>query len=171
MKNSALGSDAFDISAFTRATLRMDARITFKGKTAEEVFEIMGDPERIIDWYLLAKQVKIHPQVEGVDQSFNVEFTFFGDVFEEILHWDPPHRYVYLATGDDFPIKDYVACIEVVEDESDVGTMSWKIYSDVIEGEHFQRILPVILPAISEASMHKLCELIGGTSCTVDSYF
>jgi hypothetical protein len=49
--------------------------------------------------------------------------------------------------------------------------MSWKIYSDVIEGEHFQRILPVMLPAINEASMNKLCELIGGTSCTVDSYF
>jgi len=171
MSSNTSSAAEFDISAFTNATLRMDARITYAGKTAGEVFDIMGDPERITDWYLLAKQVKMHPKVEGEEQSFNVEFTFFGDVFEEILHWDPPHRYVYLATGDDFPIKDYVACIEVTEDGPEAGTMSWKIYSDVIEGEHFQRILPVILPAINEASMHKLCELIGGTSCTVDSYF
>ncbi len=49
--------------------------------------------------------------------------------------------------------------------------MRWGIYSDVIEGEHFQRILPVMLPAINEASMHKLSELIGGIECTVESFF
>jgi polyketide cyclase/dehydrase/lipid transport protein len=161
----------FDISQYTQASLRMDARIEFKGKSAAEVFGIMGDPERITDWYLLAKTVKMHPLVEGEEQTFNVEFTFFGDVFEEILHWDPPHRYVYLAKGEDFPIKDYVASIEVTEHPGGGGVMSWKIYSDVIEGEHFQRILPVMLPAVNEASMQKLSELIGGTSCQVDSYF
>ena len=161
---------AFDIGEFTSATLRMDARIEFKGKSAADVFDIMGDPERITDWYLLAKTVKMHPVAPGEEQTFNVEFTFFGDVFEEILHWDPPHRYVYLAKGDDFPIRDYVASIEVTETPGG-GVMSWKIYSDVIEGEHFQRILPVILPAINKASMEKLSELIGGVSCQVDSYF
>ena len=169
-------SDAFDIRQYTSARLRMDARIRYQGKTAAEVFDIMGDPQRITDWYLLAKTVKMHPKVEGEEQTFNVEFTFFGDVFEEILHWDPPHRYVYLAKGDDFPMKDYVACIEVEEDRRDGeaalgGTMRWAIYSDVMEGEHFQRILPVMLPAINEASMHKLSGLIGGVECTVDSYF
>jgi hypothetical protein len=162
--------EAFDISRYTSAALRMDARIEFRDKRAEEVFEIMGDPERITDWYLLAKTVKMHPPVEGEEQSFNVEFTFFGDVFEEILHWDPPHRYVYLASGDDFPIRDYVASIEVIEHGSG-GTMRWRIYCDQIEGEHFQRILPVMLPPINQASMEKLCALIGGVSCRVDSYF
>ena len=64
-----------------------------------------------------------------------------------------------------------VACIEVDEDTETSGTMRWSIYSDVIEGEHFQRILPVMLPAINEASMHKLSELIGGIECTVESFF
>lgn len=164
-------TEEFDIKAYTSATLRMDARIEYRDMSAAEVFDVMGDPERITDWYLLAKTVKMHPQVSGEDQTFNVEFTFFGDVFEEILYWDPPRRYVYLAKGDDFPIKDYVACIEVVENPEGGGTMSWKIYSDVIEGEHFQRILPVMLPAINEASMENLSKLIGGVSCHVDSYF
>jgi hypothetical protein len=161
----------FDISAYTSAALRMDARIRYEGFSAAQVFDIMGDPKRITDWYLLAKAVKMHPLQEGAEQTFNVEFTFFGDVFEEILHWDPPHRYVYLAQGDDFPIKDYVASIEVSEESPDSGTMRWAIYTDVIEGEHFQRILPVMLPAINEASMHKLSELIGGVECTVESFF
>ena len=161
----------FDISQYTNATLRMDARIQYRGKTAAQVFDIMGDPERITDWYLLAKTVKMHPKVEGEEQTFNVEFTFFGDVFEEILHWDPPRRYVYLARGEDFPIKDYVASIEVVQETESSGCMRWAIYSDVIEGEHFQRILPVMLPPINEASMHKLSELVGGVSCEVKSYF
>ena len=162
---------AFDIRDYTQASLRMDARIQYSGKSAAEVFEIMGDPERITDWYLLAKTVKMHPVAEGEEQTFNVEFTFFGDVFEEILHWDPPRRYVYLAKGEDFPIRDYVACIEVSENPDGGGVMSWKIYSDIIEGEHFQRILPIILPAINKASMEKLSTLIGGVSCRVDSFF
>ena len=170
MSETDTGAEAFDISRYTRAALRMDARIEFRDKGAAEVFEIMGDPQRITDWYLLAKSVKMHPAGEDGEQSFNVEFTFFGDVFEEILHWDPPHRYVYLASGEDFPIRDYVASIEVTEDGSG-GVMRWRIYCDEIEGEHFQRILPVILPAINQASMEKLCELIGGVSCRVDSYF
>jgi hypothetical protein len=164
-------NNSFNIKTYTSATLRMDARIEYQGKTATEVFDIMGDPERITDWYLLAKAVKMHPRAGDEEQNFNVEFTFFGDVFEEILHWDPPRRYVYLARGDDFPIKDYVACIEIEEKSRDSGTMSWRIYSDVIEGEHYQRILPVILPAINQASMEKLSGLIGGISCQVDSYF
>jgi Polyketide cyclase / dehydrase and lipid transport len=161
----------FDITGYTRATLRMDARIAYEGFTADQVFDIMGDPERITDWYLLARRVKMHPKVAGEEQTFNVEFTFFGDVFEEILHWDPPRRYVYLAKGEDFPIKDYVAQIEIEETGPDSGVMSWKIYSDLIEGEEYQRILPVMLPAVNEASMQKLATLIGGVSCDVHSYF
>ncbi|MEH6593032.1 MAG: SRPBCC family protein [Halioglobus sp.] len=161
----------FDINSYTSATLRMDARIAYQGFTAQQVFDIMGDPERITDWYLLARRVKMHPKVTGEEQTFNVEFTFFGDVFEEILHWDPPRRYVYLAKGEDFPIKDYVAQIEVEETGPDSGVMSWKIFSDVIEGDEYQRILPVMLPAVNEASMQKLATLIGGVSCEVHNYF
>lgn len=149
----------------------MDARIQYSGHSAAEVFELLGDPERITDWYLLAKQVHLHPQVEGEEQSFSVEFTFFGKVEEEILHWDPPRRYVYLAAGPEFPIKDYVACIEVTEETPNSGELRWAIYCDVIEGENFQRILPVMLPAVNEASMAKLSTMIGGTSCSVESFF
>lgn len=165
-------TERFDIRAFTAATCRMDAQIEFEGKSAAEVFEFMGDPQRITDWYILAKTVKMHPQKPGEEQSFNVEFTFFGDVFEEILLWDPPHRYVYLATGEDFPIKDYVACIEVQERaDGKGGVMRWQIFCDEIEGEHYQRILPVMLPPINEASMHQLSAFLGGTTVSVQSNF
>ena len=164
-------NESFDIARYTQAGLKMDARISYRGYSADQVFEIMGDPERITDWYLLARQVKMHPKVDGEEQTFNVEFTFFGDVFEEILHWDPPYRYVYRARGEDFPIKDYVAKIEIEESGPERGVMSWQIYSDVIEGEEYQRILPVMLAAVNEASMHKLAPLIGGVECEVRNYF
>lgn len=160
----------FNITAYTSARLRLVSRIEYKGKSAVDVFDILGDPERITDWFLLAKTVKMHPNADGDEQTFNVEFTFFGDVFEEVLHWDPPSRYVYLARGEDFPIKDYVARIEVEETGPESGIMTWEIYYDKIEGEHFQRILPVILPAINKASMDKLSQFIGGVSCEVKSY-
>ena len=161
----------FDIRQHTPATLRMRATIAYSGHTAQDVFDIMGDPERITDWYLLAKAVKMHPPEDDGPPPFNVEFTFFGDVFERILHWDPPNRYVYLAEGKNFPIRDYVACITVEADTEQSGTMLWDVYCDEIEGEHYQRILPVILPAINEASMERLAQMIGGSSCSVESYF
>ena len=161
----------FAIADFTPAALKMEAQIHYAGHSAEEVFAILGDPKKIPDWYLLAKDVHIHPAEPGEEPPFTVEFTFFGPVEEEILHWDPPHRYVYLAKGDGFPIKDYVACIEVEDTGNNEGVMTWRIYCDEIEGEHFQRVLPVMLPAINEASMQRLAPLIGGTRCEVASYF
>jgi hypothetical protein len=148
-------------------TKRIENIIEFEGLAAEEVFEVLGDPRKITDWYLLAKQVHVD---ELQPEEFKVEFTFFGLVDEEILHWDPPVRYVYKAYGPDFPIKDYTAEIRIDMTDAKQGTLFWTIYYDVIEGEEFQRILPVMLPAVNEASMHKLSALIGGRSVRVTSY-
>ena len=100
-----IAAQPFDISDYTPANLRMLMTIEFEGIDPGQVFETMGDPARVTDWYLLAKDVKIHPPGPDGEANFNVEFVFFGDVFEEILLWDLPHRYVYRAQGDEFPIK------------------------------------------------------------------
>ena len=60
MTDRFVGEDDFSIAQYTSASLRMESRIRYQGKTAEQVFTIMGDPTRITDWYLLAKQVKVH---------------------------------------------------------------------------------------------------------------
>lgn len=163
--------DAFDMTPYTRATLRFDMRIRFEGRSAADVFAIMGDPERITDWYLLAEEVRMLPPSENGDSNFDVVFVFFGQVHEEILHWDMPRRYVYKAAGKDFPIKDYVASIEISESGSGDGVMIWRQYFDEIEGAHNQRILPVILPPINEVSLKKLAPLIGGTDVSIESFF
>lgn len=164
-------TDEFSISLFTDSPLRMEGSIDYEGRTAEEVFSILGDPLIIPQWYLLAKQVKMHPVKPGEAQTFNVEFTFFGDVFEEVLHWDPPHRYVYLARGENFPIKDYVSEISVTETAPGKGTMVWRVYCNDIEGAHFQKILPVMLPAINKASLENLAPMIGGVQTRVTDHF
>ena len=162
---------SFDITLYTNAALRMEATIRYENSSAAHVFDVLGDPKLIPSWYALAKEVHIHGAPPGEEPPFTVEFTFFGLVEEEILHWDPPHRYVYLAKGEGFPIKDYVACIEVSPTSETSGTMTWNIYCDNIEGEHYQRILPIMLPAINKASMEKLSPLIGGVECSVASHF
>jgi uncharacterized protein YndB with AHSA1/START domain len=147
------------MTPYTTATERIRATIPFAGMHADAVFDLMGDPERITDWFILAKEVRMHPTDEA---AFNVVFTFFGDVYEEVLHWDPPRRYVYLAQGPDFPIQDYVARIEVEETGDGTGVVRWAIHYDVIEGEAFQRVLPVMLPPVIEESLLRLARLIGG---------
>ena len=158
------------ISAFTDAPERQRAVVEFSGMSGEEAFEIMGDPDRITDWYLLAKEIHHHEPGPDGEARFNVEFTFFGDVFEEVLHWDPPHQYIYKATGGDFPIKDYIARIAVDMTGPNSGRMSWTMHFNNIEGREFRRILPVILHPINEQSMHKLAGLLGGkvVECTMD---
>lgn len=160
----------FKMLPYTDASLRLDMRIQFQGKTPEEVFEIMGDPERITDWYLLAKKVLLHPPNDDGQVDFDVEFAMFGLVREEILHWELPLRYVYSAKGKDFPIKDYVALIEIRQTGKDEGELIWQQYFDLIEGEHNRRLLPVILPPINEQSLNCLAELIGGTSVKLQSF-
>lgn len=158
------------ISEFSSAPERQRAVIEFSGKSGEEVFEIMGDPDRITDWYLLAKQVHHHEPGPDGEPRFNVEFTFFGNVFEEVLLWDAPDQYIYKATGDDFPIKDYVARIAVEMTGPNTGLMTWTMHFDIIEGQEYKRILPVILHPINEVSMQKLATLLGGhvVECTMD---
>jgi hypothetical protein len=163
-------SPGFDIRPFTSAKLQLAMKINYQGRSPEDVFEVMGDPARLKDWYLLVKQVHIKPPGEDGSSDFDVEFTFFGKVQEEILHWDVPKRYVYKATGPDFPIRDYVAMIEVNQLSEDHGEMRWLAWWDVIEGEHFQRILPAMLPAINEASLERLASLIGGVSHSAESF-
>jgi hypothetical protein len=160
----------FDIGVFTTAPLKFDMRIEFQGKSPADVFEIMGDPLRVKDWYLLAKEVHLHePDADG-QVDFDVEFVLFGIVQEEILHWDVPTRYVYKAYGEDFPLKGYVALIEVQQTGADEGVMIWRQYFDEIEGDYNSRIVPVILPPLNEASLERLAPMIGGTNVEVKSY-
>lgn len=161
---------AFDIAAFTTAPLKLDMRIRFRGKSPEEVFAIMGDPERIKDWYLLAKDVHVHEPGDDGQADFDVEFLLFGIVKEEILYWDMPTRYVYRAKGDDFPIRDYVASIEIEAKGSGEGVMIWRQYFDDIEGERNRKIIPVILPPLNKASLEQLAPMIGGTDVELTSY-
>ena len=161
--------DDFDITPFTSAPERMKATIPFEGNTPQQVFDIMGDPERITDWFLLAKEVRVHPAEEGQDPTFNVVFTFFGHVYEEVLLWNPPHRYVYLAEGPDFPIKGYIGRIEIEETGPTSGIMRWSFHYDQIQGDEFQRIVPVFLPPVIEASLQRLAPLIGGTAAEFEN--
>lgn len=168
--NEDAHSTEFDMSAFTSAPLKLDMRIEFQGTSPENVFEVMGDPLRVKDWYLLAKEVHLHePDADG-QVDFDVEFILFGVVKEEIMHWDVPTRYVYKAYGKDFPLKGYVALIEVQQTGDDQGVMIWRQYFDEIEGDYNSRIVPVILPPLNEASLERLAKMIGGTSVEVRNF-
>ena len=109
------------------------------------------------------------PDADG-QVNFDVEFVLFGVVKEEILHWDMPTRYVYRAHGDDFPIKDYIALIEIRKTGDDEGVMIWRQYFTEIEGDHNQLILPVILPPLNQASLERLSPMIGGTDVEIDNF-
>lgn len=84
--------------------------------------------------------------------------------------WNPPQRYVYRAFGEHFPFRDYVALIEIEEQESNTGILRWQQFFTHIEGADNQRLLPVILPHLNEVSLQRLAAMINGTDVSVVSY-
>jgi hypothetical protein len=112
--------EKIDIKQFTTAPLRMQIEVEYKGKTPTEIFQIIGSPELIPQWYILAKRTIMNPS-KGEEMSFHVEFTIFGEVYEEVLLWEEPNRYIYMAKGENFPLRGYTALIEVFDTEEGKG--------------------------------------------------
>ena len=137
-------------------TLRMEASVAFSGYSAEQVFEIMGDPARITDWYLLAKSVRVE-DAAAADQPFIVDFTLFGEVIEQVLFWDPPRSYIYIAKGEDFPILDYHAEIAVEERGTDSGLLFWRVYFDRVSGLHHPESI-ASYPSACDRGQHTAAE-------------
>ena len=164
-------SDApFAIGDYTSAPLRLDMQVRFTNQSPATVFDVMGDPAQIQNWYVLAKDTVVDEQTTEDELQFEVDFILFGKVREEVMLWNPPQRYVYRAFGEHFPFKDYVALIEVEETAPNTGVLRWQQYFTAIEGEDNQRLHSVILPHLNEVSLQRLATLINGSDVSVVSH-
>jgi len=171
MTSAPATSDArFAIGDYTSAPLRLDMQVRFTNQSPATVFDVMGDPAQIQNWYVLAKDTVVDEQTTEDELQFEVDFILFGKVREEVMLWNPPQRYVYRAFGEHFPFKDYVALIEVEETAPNTGVLRWQQYFTEIEGEDNQRLHSVILPHLNEVSLQRLATLINGSDVSVVSH-
>ena len=171
MTSAPATSDApFAIGDYTSAPLRLDMQVRFTNQYPATVFDVMGDPAQIQNWYVLAKDTVVDERTAEDELQFEVDFILFGKVREEVMLWNPPQRYVYRAFGEHFPFKDYVALIEVEETAPNTGVLRWQQYFTEIEGEDNQRLHSVILPHLNEVSLQRLATLINGSDVSVVSY-
>ena len=145
-------------------------QVRFTNQSPATVFDVMGDPAQIQNWYVLAKDTVVDEQTTEDELQFEVDFILFGKVREEVMLWNPPQRYVYRAFGEHFPFKDYVALIEVEETAPNTGVLRWQKYFTEIEGEDNQRLHSVILPHLNEVSLQRLATLINGSDVSVVSH-
>ena len=166
----ATSDPPFAIGNYTSAPLQLDMELRFTNQSPAAVFDVMGDPEQIQNWYVLAKDTVVDEQTAEKELQFEVDFILFGKVREEVMLWNPPQRYVYRAFGEHFPFRDYVALIEIEEQESNTGILRWQQFFTHIEGADNQRLLPVILPHLNEVSLQRLAAMINGTDVSVVSY-
>ena len=160
----------FAIGNYTSAPLRLDMQVRFTNQSPATVFDVMGDPAQIQNWYVLAKDTVVDEQTTEDELQFEVDFILFGKVREEVMLWNPPQRYVYRAFGKHFPFKDYVALIEIEETAPNTGVLRWQQYFTEIEGEDNQRLHSVILPHLNEVSLQRLATLINGSDVSVVSH-
>ena len=150
--------------------LRLDMQVRFTDRSPATVFDVMGDPAQIQNWYVLAKDTVVDEQTAEDKLQFEVDFILFGKVREEVMLWNPPQRYVYRAFGEHFPFADYVALIEVEETAPNTGLLRWQQFFTEIEGEDNQRLLSVILPHLNEVSLQRLATMINGSDVSVVSH-
>ena len=160
----------FAIGDYTSAPLRLDMQVRFTNQSPATVFDVMGDPAQIQNWYVLAKDTVVDEQTAEDKLQFEVDFILFGKVREEVMLWNPPQRYVYRAFGERFPFKDYVAVIEVEETAPNAVMLRWQQFFTEIEGEDNQRLLSVILPHLNEVSLQRLATMINGSDVSVVSH-
>ena len=160
----------FTIGDYTSAPLRLDMQVRFTNQSPATVFNVMGDPAQIQNWYVLAKDTVVDERTAEDELQFEVDFILFGKVREEVMLWNPPQRYVYRAFGEHFPFKDYVALIEVEETALNAGVLRWQQFFTEIEGEDNQRLLSVILPHLNEVSLQRLATMINGSDVSVVSH-
>lgn len=160
----------FAIGDYTSAPLRLDMQVRFTNQSPATVFDVMGDPAQIQNWYVLAKDTVVDEQTAEDKLQFEVDFILFGKVREEVMLWNPPQRYVYRAFGEHFPFKDYVALIEIEETAPNTGVLRWQQFFTEIEGEDNQRLLSVILPHLNEVSLQRLATMINGSDVSVVSH-
>jgi len=160
----------FTIGDYTSAPLRLDMQVRFTNQSPATVFDMMGDPAQIQNWYVLAKDTVVDEQTTEDELQFEVDFILFGKVREEVMLWNPPQRYVYRAFGEHFPFRDYVALIEVEETAPNTGVLRWQQYFTEIEGEDNQRLHSVILPHLNEVSLQRLATVLNGSDVSVVSY-
>ena len=160
----------FAIGDYTSAPLRLDMQVRFTNQSPATVFDVMGDPAQIQNWYVLAKDTVVDEQTAQDKLQFEVDFILFGKVREEVMLWNPPQRYVYRAFGEHFPFADYVALIEVEETAPNTGVLRWQQFFTEIEGEDNQRLLSVILPHLNEVSLQRLATMINGSDVSVVSH-
>ena len=171
MTSTPATTDApFAIGDYTSAPLRLDMQVRFTNQSPATVFDVMGDPAQIQNWYVLAKDTVVDEQTTEDELQFEVDFILFGKVREEVMLWNPPQRYVYRAFGEHFPFKDYVALIEIEETAPNTGVLRWQQYFTEIEGEDNQRLHSVILPHLNEVSLQRLATLINGSDVSVVSH-
>jgi uncharacterized protein YndB with AHSA1/START domain len=171
MTSAPATSDApFAIGNYTSAPLRLDMQLRFTNQSPATVFDVMGDPAQIQNWYVLAKDTVVDERTAKDELQFEVDFILFGKVKEEVMLWNPPQRYVYRAFGEHFPFKDYVALIEVEETAPNSGLLRWQQFFTEIEGEDNQRLHSVILPHLNEVSLQRLATLINGSDVSVVSH-
>ena len=171
MTSASATSDApFAIGDYTSAPLRLDMQVRFTNRSPATVFDVMGDPAQIQNWYVLAKDTVVDERTAADELQFEVDFILFGKVREEVMLWNPPQRYVYRAFGEHFPFKDYVALIEVEETAPNTGILRWQQFFTEIEGEDNQRLLSVILPHLNKVSLQRLSTMINGSDVSVVSH-
>jgi len=166
----ATSDTPFAIGGYTSAPLRLDMQVRFTNQSPATVFDVMGDPAQIQNWYVLAKDTVVDEQTAEDKLQFEVDFILFGKVREEVMLWNPPQRYVYRAFGEHFPFADYVALIEVEETAPNTGVLRWQQFFTEIEGEDNQRLLSVILPHLNEVSLQRLATMINGSDVSVVSH-
>ena len=131
----------FNPKQFTNAPLQM--QITRKiDLPAEKIWAILSDHKGMTDWMPMIKSVKItqnDPQ-GGEGEGCQRVCEFGGDtLYEDIVHWDPPHGYAYMIQ-DNHMVNNHLGYVEIEAIDEERSKVSWYQYF-VPQGNAFKKFM------------------------------
>ena len=142
MTSAPATSDApFTIGDYTSAPLRLDMQVRFTNQSPATVFDVMGDPAQIQNWYVLAKDTVVDEQTTEDELQFEVDFILFGKVREKSCCGNPPQRYVYQGVRRALPTSEtMLPSLRSKRRHPTPAYSGWQQYFTEIEGEDNQRL-------------------------------
>ena len=161
----------FDPIQFTQSPLKTDGWIKFTNPP-EEVFKVVSDHEGMKVLLPLVKEITvsnppdIQPGESGIGTARTLEFQGGIKVVETIVFWKPPFGYAYSATGNVFPLQNYIGYMGIEPADGGGGTFIFREYYDV-KGKLQNTVIPHGVVLAMKQAFGKLSKLIGGTEFDV----
>lgn len=161
--------NSFDISNFSPAPLRMEARAGFNA-SPEKLFSTISNPNSVASWVPLMQSLHMKNGATGNSTECGVGsvrhcvLRGMGELNETIVWWNPPHGYAFRVSTKIkmmLPTEDHISVLIVKPDGNGSSILTWQHYFNW-HGSLMRHIAAIMLPMMMNRALKNIRRELGG---------